>query len=323
MSAAVRRPGAVARIPRPPSGPPFLGRHVELDLLLGAQPVPVVHVVGPTGAGKSALLAELARRAPGRVGVGAAAAAPGPLRLTWLRTALDALGADDTARAGPDAATAHGRPLTLEELERVAAALDRRVPVVLAVDDAGDLDEVSAAELAWLGRRCPTLCLALSYRYPSEITDRPVAALGAGVVLRLPPLTEQELADCGIADAAERTGGIPALVAALHRPPAVAASVAMHVARVRSRWMPQPAWEILRVTAALGSLRVGELAALTGRTLAEVLACVDQLVHAHLVTEGPGGHVRHRAGLIREAVAEQVSTAHGMHLRERLARHGR
>jgi hypothetical protein len=76
---------------------------------------------------------------------------------------------------------------------------------------------------------------------------------------------------------------------------------------------------VLRLSAALGSLRVVDLAALTGRPLTELLDCVDQLIHAHLLTEGPGGHVRHRSGLIRLAVAEQVSSASRMHLHERLA----
>ncbi|HYN92659.1 MAG TPA: BTAD domain-containing putative transcriptional regulator [Pilimelia sp.] len=305
-------------VPDGPS-PRFLGRDQEIDLILAAQPVPVVHVVGPIGAGKTELVAELARRAPGRVGVGRGPGSAGALRLAWLRSALGQLGAPEAVLVAVDEAMADRRALSLEELGQVATVLDRRVPVVLAVDDAEDLDADSVTELAWLGQRCPMLCVTLTYRYPSQLTGRPVAALGAAVVLRLAPLAEEELEPAAEADLVERTGGIPALVAAVHRPPSVAASVAMHIARVRTRWMPEAGWEILRLCATLGSLRVGELAALTGLPLAEVLARVDQLVHAHLVAEGPGGHVRHRSGLIRDAVAEQVSTAHGMHLRERLA----
>jgi DNA-binding SARP family transcriptional activator len=299
--------------------PLFLGRHAEIEVILAAQPVPVLHVVGPIGAGKSELLAEVARRAPGRVGIGRARGSAGPLRLTWLRSALVHLGGPESAVTAVDAAMAEQRPLTLPELERVAAVLDRRLPVVLAVDEAQELDADSVTELAWLGQRCPALSVALAYRYPAMLTGSPAAALGATVVLRLAPLTEEDLAPAGRPDLLERTGGIPALVANVGRAPAVASSIAMHIARVRTKWMPEVGWEILRLCATLGSLRVGELAALTGLSLDEVLSCVDHLVHAHLVTEGPGGHVRHRSGMIRDAVAEQVSGAHGMRLRERLA----
>ncbi|HEX8347473.1 MAG TPA: ATP-binding protein, partial [Actinoplanes sp.] len=297
----------------------FVGRRTELELLLDEFPVPLAHLVGPPGAGKSAVLAELRRRAKGRVGVGHGAGTPGGLRLTWLRTALTQLAAGPDALAAVDAAIMQQRPLSPEELETLAVALDRPQPVVLAVDDAADLDEVSVAELAWLGRRCPLLSVVLAYRYPSAVTGRPMAALGTPVVLRLGPLAEEDVEELGTPDLGERTGGIPALIGAAHRAPEVATAVAMQIARSRTRFMPEVAWEVLRLSAALGSLRVADLAALTGHPLTEVLDCVDQLIHAHLLTEGPGGHVRHRSGLIRLAIAEQVSSASRMHLNERLA----
>lgn len=299
----------------------FVGRRTELDLLLDATPAPVVHLVGPPGAGKSAILAELRRRAGNRVGVGhgpAAGSAPS-LRLTWLRAALSDIDAPAEALAAVDSAGAEQRPLSLDELEVLAAALDRPEPVLLAIDEAGDLDEVSVAELAWLGRRRPLLSVVLTYRYPSAFFGRPIAGLGTPIVLRLAPLTADEVAELGDPGLIERTGGIPALVGAAHRAPEVAAAVAMQIARSRTRWMPEASWEVLRLSAALGTLRVGDLAALTERPLTEVLACIDQLIHAHLLIEEPEGHVQHRSGLIRTAVAEQVSNASGVHLRQRLA----
>jgi hypothetical protein len=120
-------------------------------------------------------------------------------------------------------------------------------------------------------------------------------------------------------DVAERTGGIPALVATVHRPYEIELAVAMQIARLRTRWMPEPAWEMLRLTAALGPLQAADLVALTGHAKAEVLAGIDRLVHAHLLGEDPGGQVRHSSTLIRDAVAEQVSSASSLHLREQLA----
>jgi DNA-binding SARP family transcriptional activator len=300
----------------------FIGRDMELELLLDAEPAPVVHVVGPPGAGKSALLAELRRRAPGRVGVGHSPGAAGALRLSWLRTALAQVDAAAAALGVVDEAMADRRPLSLDDLEVLAAALDRPEPVLLAVDDAADLDDTSVAELAWLGRRSASLSVVLTYCYPSEVSGRPIAALGTPIVLRLGPLADEDVDRLGDPDLSERTGGIPALVGAAHRPPAVRAAVAMQIARSRTRWMPEAGWEVLRLSATLGALRVDELAALTGRPLTEVLACVDQLIHAHLLREGADGQIQHRSGLIRAAIAEQVSSVSGRHLREQLAAYG-
>jgi DNA-binding SARP family transcriptional activator len=302
--------------------PLFFGREAETELILSEDPIPVVHVVGPPGAGKSALLAEVARRAPSRVALGRGARPTGAFRLDWLRSALAQAGAGAPVLAGLDRAAAEQRALTQDELEQIAGVLDRDVPVVLAVDDAHELDEDSVTELSWLLHRCPRLCVTLAYRYPSEIVGRPVAALAAGVVLRLAPLTAEELEPAGQPDLAERTGGIPALVEASRRPGQVATSIAMHMARLRTEWMGPAGWDVLRLCATLGALRVDQLAHLSGHSISVVLDIVDRLLHAHLVVEGPGGRVRHRSELIRGAVAEQVSAAHVMHLRERLVSTG-
>ena len=50
-----------------------------------------------------------------------------------------------------------------------------------------------------------------------------------------------------------------------------------------------------------------------------MLSCIDMLVHAHLLSEDMTGYVRHRSSLVRDAVAEQVSSAYSLHLREQLA----
>ena len=293
----------------------FLGRLAELRLLMDPEPPALVHVVGPIGAGKSAFLAELSRNAPGRVGIGHGPSSVGVLRLDWLRAALIDLEAPAEVLAVIDA-VGSDRPLRRDELEVVATVFDRAEPQFLAVDEAGELDAASVAELAWLGRYCPSLRIVLTYSYPSQITGRPVASLGSAVVLRLGPLTADELKPLGDLAATTRTGGIPSLVAAAQRHEGIVLSVAMQVARLRTRWMPEPAWEVLRLCAVLGSLGAGDLAALTGRPKADVLACIDQLVHAHLLAEESDGSVGHRSTLVRDAVAEQVSSASSLYLRE-------
>jgi DNA-binding SARP family transcriptional activator len=308
--------------PREPGRLAFLGRRTELELLLGPEAAGTVHVTGPAGAGKSALLAECTRLAPGRAGIGQGPRSPGGPRLSWLRSPLAQLQASAAALAAVDDAMASHRPLSPRELEEIAGVLDRDEPVVLAVDDAATLDHDSVEALAWLRHRCPRLCVVVAYRYPSAIVGHPLAGLGADIVLRLGPLSPEELEPAGQPDLAAMSGGIPALVAAAQRPGPVATSVAMHVARLRTEWMAAPGWEILRLCATLGSLRVDQLTTLTGFPLGEVLDRVDQLVHAHLMVEGPGGHVRHRSTLVRSAVGEQVTTAHITHLRERLETSG-
>jgi DNA-binding SARP family transcriptional activator len=315
----VKKPAPVTATGRPAvPQEQFLGRITQLRVLVDPDPPAVVHVVGPNGAGKTAFLAELGRHAPGRVGVGHGASSVGGLRLAWLRAAVIELGAGPDVLAVLDAANLD-QQLSRDQLELIGTAFAGPEPVFLAVDDAGDLDASSVAELAWLGRHCPALRIVLTYTYPSQLTGRPVAGLGTPVVLRLLPLTAAELEPLADDTVLERTGGIPALVSAVSRPYEIALSVAMQIVRLRTRWMAEPAWEVLRLCAALGPLRATDLATLTGHSTAEVLACIDRLVHAHLLSEGPDGQVLHSSTLIRDAVAEQVSSASSRHLREQLA----
>ncbi|WP_433059263.1 BTAD domain-containing putative transcriptional regulator [Dactylosporangium sp. CS-033363] len=289
----------------------FVGRSAELEAL--AYGADVVHVAGPAGAGKSALLGRVRELFPGAVGLGRGPGPGGALRLGWLRTVLHQLGVG--ADGVLDAAMSERRHLRPAELDGIAGRLlGREQRALIAIDDAEHLDADSVAELRWLQER--GVRVAVTYRYPSAIAERPLGALEAGLVLRLAPLTAEELPG----ELLDASGGIPALVtAARELQPELAREVAMHLARQRTRWMPPAAWEILRLTAALGSLRVEQVAAAGQLELDEVLSAVDQLVHAHLLVEGPGGHVRHRSGLVRGAVAAQVSAARGQHLRARLA----
>ncbi|MEV4642360.1 BTAD domain-containing putative transcriptional regulator [Actinoplanes sp. NPDC049548] len=315
----VRAPAAPVLLKAPAAAPQdrFLGRVTQLTVLFGPDAPRIVHVVGPAGSGKSAFLAEIARHAPGRTGAGHGDSSAGVLRLAWLRAALTELG------AGPDvleAVDAGGdRPLRRDELELVGTVLAGPEPVFLAVDDAQDLDRTSVAELAWLNRHCPALRIVLTYCYPSQIVGRPLATLNTPLVLRLAPLTAEELEPLGDPTLAGRSGGIPALVAVASRPPEIAHAVAMQIARARTRWMPELAWEVLRSCAVLGPLSTADLAPITGRPVPELLSCIDSLVHAALLSEGPEGEVQHRSSMIGDAIAEQVSSASSAHLRKQLA----
>ncbi|WP_221324067.1 BTAD domain-containing putative transcriptional regulator [Actinoplanes sp. L3-i22] len=311
-------PAPVASPAAAKPGERFLGRLTEIRLMVEPGTPPVVHFVGPSGAGKSAFLAELGRHTPGRIGIGDAGPAVGVLRLSWLRSVLTDLDAAPAAIEAVDRALPD-HPLGQPDLELIAATFDRPEQVFLAVDDARDLDAASVAELAWLSGHCPGLRIVLTYDYPSQLSGRPLAGLGTPVVMRLGPLTAQELEPLGDPGVRELTGGIPALVAVARRPRPVASAVAMQVARQRTEWMPPLAWELLRVCAVLGDLGAAELATLTGQPVTDVLTCVDALVHAHLLRECPDGKVGHAGTLVRAAVAEQVSAATVLYLRKQLA----
>ncbi|HYN94407.1 MAG TPA: ATP-binding protein, partial [Pilimelia sp.] len=303
----------------PGAGPPdFVGRRAEIEMLLGAPLVPLVHLVGPAGAGKSALLAELGRRAPGRVAVGSALGAA-ELRLSWLHSALVQLDIRGPAALAVDQAMAAGRSLTPAELNGLAEAITERGPVLLGVDDAAALDERSVAELGFLVRHGRgAVCLTVALRCDAHLRDLPVAGLHDAVVLHLRRLTPAEVRGGADQDAAEGCGGIPALLAALHRPRPVAMATAVHLVGLRTRGLPAAAARILRTCATLGPLRIDQVAGLIELPVAEVLRCTDELLHAELLDEVPGGRIRHSSELVRAALAEQVSGAHTNYLRQRL-----
>jgi hypothetical protein len=263
----------------------FFGRTREIALILNAD-ARVVHLTGPVGAGKSALLAALTRRAPGRVGVGTALGTPETLRLTWLRSVLLQLGVRSTA---VDEAMAAQRLLSTEELSAIAEALPE--PSLIGVDAAEKLDARSVSELGWLRDNCPQLTVVLAYRAASSIVDRPVAALRAALVVRLAPLSVDELGD---PDLYARTGGIPALVADWD---------AVHLAQQRMRSLPPVAGDILRLLADHGTLGVDEVAERLDDPVEEVL---HDLSYAQLIVEDGPGRVKHSSTVIRDIFYEPV-----------------
>jgi hypothetical protein len=263
----------------------FFGRTREIALILNAG-ARVVHLTGPVGSGKSALLSALTRRAPGRVGVGTALGTPETLRLTWLRSVLLQLAVSTST---VDQAMSDQRPLSDPELATLASALPE--PVVIGVDGAEKLDSRSVSELAWLRDNCPQLTIVLACRSSSSIVDRPVAALRADLVVRLAPLSVDELGDPQVF---ARTGGIPALVADWD---------AVHLAQQRMRSMPPVAGDVLRVLAEHGTMSVAELAGRLDEPIADVLA---DLVYVQLVVEDGPGRVRHSSTVVRDAFRDPV-----------------
>jgi DNA-binding SARP family transcriptional activator len=297
-------PSGPALPPQPADTERFFGRTREIALMLRAG-VRVVHLTGPVGAGKTALLATLARRAPGTVGVGTAHDSSDALRLTWLRSALLQLGVVPILDGGRSPVggglsrpaeighrlsfeAAGRRALTTDELAELAAALPE--PALIGVDRADWLDQASVTELAWLSEHCPQLTIVLAYRSAASIAGTPAATLAPDVVLRLAPLSVDELGDPAFLS---RTGGIPALVALEEFPVRAPTSAAVDLARARTRAMPPLAWEILEHAATADRVALPE----------EWRACADELVRAHLLLDDGDGHVRHSSTLIRAGLS--------------------
>ena len=138
-------------------------------------------VVGPEGAGKTALL-DAAAETGGRMGFEVVRVGAGPhqpLRLVWAQLVRDVRGGDDLARRLLD----DPAPLDLDELGRVLAAGG---PRLLVIDD---LDEGGRECCGVLGvveprvRPAPVVVLAASSR-----------PLGVAPELRLAPLAERDIA---------------------------------------------------------------------------------------------------------------------------------
>lgn len=230
---AGRAPSAIAARPRPARPPvaeiPFVGRQDELDRILtgleGTSP-PFVVVVGPSGSGKSRLLAEVAARSP--LPLVATRAFLPEREETWGlgRNLLRELLSLDVqaARAVPDlAATAlaeilpelaelrpvPGRPidpqsrraLTLQGAVRLASAAVTG-DVLILVDDAQWADASSLDLLQRIAQHVPGTHLVLAQR-PEEVTERAAVSafltglreLGHVVELRLGPLGADAVAE--------------------------------------------------------------------------------------------------------------------------------
>jgi WD40 repeat protein len=149
----------------------FVGRRAEIDALLervdrGA-PHPIV-VVGPSGSGKSALMARLedAIRARGNRRVVARFAGATPICSTW-RGLLASLAGELTPESGTAPAARAGEPID-EAMARLVRTWPSDRPLVMLIDGADQLGGAGSASgpddvLAWLPRPLPAgVCVVVS-----------------------------------------------------------------------------------------------------------------------------------------------------------------
>jgi DNA-binding SARP family transcriptional activator len=306
-----------------------------------------VWIEGEPGIGKTALLREGLRDAAGqgcRVGWGVGDELAQRLPLTVLMECLDI-----EAGAGPApaaltlaaAATTPGADPTAAVLDRVQALvleLCARTPLVLVIDDVQWADDASL--LAWhslyrLTTKAPLLLVAAGRTAPRSRRLgllRGVLSDGGAAVLSLRPFSPDETrqllrrtaADPALADpAGALAAGNPLyltgiLAAAAHGPTewltggSAAALPASLTATVTAHLdlLTQDTREVVRAAAFLGdSATVGELSAVTGRSVTALIGTVQEALSAGVLTEAGGERLAFRHPLVRRVLHEGTPTA--------------
>lgn len=226
--------------------PPFVGRERELAALLSRCRAERAFVVveGSAGIGKTRLLAELLAHPAvgasfsgrGQHGPGGFAYRPWRMVADAARSVLDPAGAEPPMRAadriaalldGREAERQRGaRSDPLDPVEPMAMALAEYLtrlgealsePALVAIDDLHLADPESLELLSWLlGERVPVRVVAASRpvaEAPDAVTERLAALFDEAELLRLGPLTAEELSELLAASAAELVDEVPTVAA--------------------------------------------------------------------------------------------------------------
>ncbi len=317
----------------------LLGRSAELGSLEQAirhaldGSFALIVVDGETGVGKTRLLDELAAGLVG-VRVGRAACSPLERHLPYvplaaaLREAVtgDGLAASASTplrRILPELATDDGRGFgEIEALEALVGLLGEQAPLVIFIDDLQWADSSTIAALSYLQRRADGLAAALVGAFRSEQAppEHPIRQLKPDTLVRLAPLTATDLAQLGISDLHEATGGNPRLVSAVLASgnEATLTSALSETLLAQCRAEGARAYRILVAASALEPPFDAEpLAALLGVGVAELVEELERLCERRILrVDGPA--FRFRYGLVCDVLRATLSPARERLLREQL-----
>jgi hypothetical protein len=258
---------------------------------------------------------------------------PGPAE---LRTAVEKFRTAATGHGGDDATAS-----ALDRAQMLVQQLCADAPVVLAVDDLQWADDASL--LGWhhlqrLTRRLPLLLIAAARPDPQRRRLnllRTVLADGGADMVTLPPLTAAESAAFVRAVAPERAGpelpeiagelaaGNPhylkAVVGAAVRgdvlplgrhaavgvSPLLAGTVAAHLELLTAETR-----DMVRATAFLdGDCTVAEIAAITGRSIPELIPAVEESLAAGVLAESVGERLTFRHPLVQRVLHDGTPNA--------------
>jgi DNA-binding SARP family transcriptional activator len=219
------------RIPTPRASEenvvPFVGRDLEMQTLVDAcaatphaSSAPVIVLDGPPGSGKTRMLSELSMRLGDRpvtflTATTAESSFAGSTALHFLRALLpDDDRLPQVLEALPTISDASSGLRGTIALQVLAIVADHG-PFIAMIDDAENIDDVSAQVLACLAMRLPPERVAFVFAGGcGRLTgDHPLANTLNTTRLTLPPLSPESLESFGVASLHERTGGLAVFVA--------------------------------------------------------------------------------------------------------------
>jgi len=348
-SALIRQEDVHSLLPRPilraergTTGPALhlLGRTTEIETLADFVReahngnLALIQIEGEAGLGKTRLLDELVGELE-EVRVGRASCSQLEQHLPYvpLATALrDALAdVDLDARRMP--ALAQLMPeLTLdapgpefeevEVLEALVALVAEHGPIVLLIDDLQWADARTLAALGYLQRRGAGLEAALvtAVRVSRGSSDDPLHRLAPDKLLRLEPLSHNDLAPLGMPDLYESTGGNPRFVTeALANGSPTGTSTTLTEALL-AQCRAEGAWSyrvLIAASLAEQPFEPEPLADVLGADAAELTEELERLCEQRILRiEGFG--FRFRYDLVRQVLLGSISPARQRLLRQRL-----
>ncbi len=330
-----------ARPPEIERGPRLLGRKSELSALVNGTrsaldaDLAVLQIEGESGLGKTRLLEELAGELRDvRVGRASCSALERHLPYVPLAAALRAAGVCAELDAGclpplaaifPELAVGNDKRQydDVEVLEALIALIDDHAPLLLCVDDLHWADPQTLAALGYLRRRGKGLrtALVVTARATELSSDHLLRSFVPDHLVRLEPLTADELEPLGIADLYASTGGHPALVEEVLRsgdsaPSRTLVDALVAQCRAEGKW----GCRILTTASLLEQPFAPEpLAELLGVDAGELSEELERLCERRILRVD-GLRFRFRYELLRQAMLESISPARQQLVRRRLGR---
>jgi DNA-binding SARP family transcriptional activator len=296
----------------------------------------LVLVEGEAGVGKTRLLEELATSLVGvRLGRASASALEQHLPYVPLaaavREALRGVELDMHAQPAlgqilPELTNGdrHREHDELEALEALGDVMAAHAPLVLLLDDVQWADAETIAALSYLQRRCAATAAVVvaAVRGEEAPLDHPVRRLRPDSVVRLEPLTPEELAPLGMPDLYEWTGGNPRFVAEAVGGKRGSGSSSGLAETLLAQYRSEGAWAyrvLLAASVLEHPFEPHMLAAVLDDDVAELVEELERLCERRILRVDGFGF-RFRYELVREVLLSSLSPARQRLVRERAAR---